>query len=93
MKFDNWISKAFHQITLSKFPQQAHWQGIMTYLVSKLQLCLDDNLKSVTDDCNEKKECMCACSIKFLFMLSFMKLSNIDIYTWMCWSLYKRQVG
>lgn len=54
MKFNNYISKAFHQITLSKFTQQAHKQGITTYLVNKLKLYRDDNSTSVTGDYMKK---------------------------------------
>lgn len=50
MKFNNYISKSFHQTTLIKFTQQAHRQRITMYLVNKLKLYRDDNSTSVTGD-------------------------------------------
>lgn len=50
MKFNNYISKAFHQITLSKLTQQAHRQRITMYMVNKLKLYRDDNSTGVTGD-------------------------------------------
>lgn len=85
MEFNNWINKAFHQITLSKFPEQAHQWGIMTYLGLKLMLCQEDNSTSAIDDGKwEKVMYMCVCSIRLLLIFSFMRLSYIDIYNWMC---------
>ena len=69
MEFNNWINKAFHQITLSKFPEQAHQWGIMTYLGPKLMLCQENNSTSVIDDGKwEKVMYMCVFHKTFTYI-------------------------